>query len=232
VRFPFKFRYVRLFFRKFGSVRRFVSTYKKLLSLNPTVGITRFLRVLHFPDYFELLLVKLSIVRLKSLLALTALGMCVSAHAITVQFFSLGTYEYTGAPAVTATETVLFENAPGAVTTAQMLFDIFADTNGGVYLEGIAIFSDGAADSLTVNFITTGNSYGPGSGSYAGTWEYVSGTGVFENMTGGGTMTAIYDSNMVSTHTFVGDLQAVPEPATMAVLGLGAAALVRRRRTR
>jgi hypothetical protein len=72
-----------------------------------------------------------------------------------------------------------------------------------------------------------------GATSYDGTWDYVAGAGTYANLGGGsGTMSLttldIGGGDYLTTTGCAGSL--VPEPASYAVLGVGALGLLRRRR--
>jgi hypothetical protein len=69
--------------------------------------------------------------------------------------------------------------------------------------------------------------------SYAGVWSYSGGTGTYVNQTGGGTLSLTVQPNVSEVATITGlqgSLQAVPEPAPIVALGIGAIGLIRRRK--
>ena len=65
-------------------------------------------------------------------------------------------------------------------------------------------------------------------------WQYTGGTGAFANLTGLGSISIDFhyvdQNNADTTSGMTGELEPVPEPASMAALGVGALALIRRRR--
>ncbi len=162
-------------------------------------------------------------------LAVVAFAVCVaSSQAFSIDLVSVGNF----VPGInyTANENVVYENAPGALSflTVNGLINNPGNTQ---FLTGTAFWT-GGPDSLTVNFASTPVSFNGSTAAYSGTWSYVAGTGLYANLTGAGSWSVVFNgaANNYSNHSFSGDLTAVPEPASMAVLGMGALGLLRRRR--
>jgi len=95
---------------------------------------------------------------------------------------------------------------------------------------GSGSFSNGTGDSLLFNQMLDSVSFSPTSVSGSGTWVYTGGTGAYAGLAGLGTFAfTINTTTNASYSTFSGLLDAVPEPGSMALLGLGVAAVAGRR---
>lgn len=132
--------------------------------------------------------------------------------------------------------------SPGGLRTI-----LFSDSGGGSDISGVNLnISDTAAGPLPDATIWISGSYRPTNYGTGDTWYDSSGLvtpatttslATFAGIDPNGTWTLyIRDDAAGDVHTFAGgwalNLTAVPEPATFAVLGLGAAALLRRRKAR
>lgn len=166
----------------------------------------------------------------RTLAAVTLLAGAVCANAVSFYVASQGTYNNSFGTYYTTSERVIAELDPFANPTTLA----FNATYGGVGISnGTAVYDDGAGNTLTLGFAGGPFTVGTFTSSVAGSWSFVSGTGAYSSIgSGSGTWSASYHAslNSLSQTTFVGDFEAVPEPASMAALGLGAAALLRRRR--
>jgi hypothetical protein len=167
---------------------------------------------------------------LRTSLSLVALGAALAAHAVTISLVSAGTYAITGADTYTQDEKVLVSDTAPLPALTSMHLD-------GVYSTGMqtATYTGGGStlvlDLVFINTVSNG-----GAKTDQGTWSYVTGTGGYAPgtaITGGtGTYSITYnpaDGQFAST-TIAGNLDAVPEPASVAALGVGALGLLRRRR--
>lgn len=100
---------------------------------------------------------------------------------------------------------------------------------------GSGLFTNGT-DSLSFNFaFQPVPSLDPASQSVSGsaTWTLTNATGAFAPYTlGSGTLSATYSPKIRKTSltNFSGQIQSVPEPASMAAVGIGVAGLLRRRK--
>jgi hypothetical protein len=154
---------------------------------------------------------------------------CAASQAFTLDLVSVGTF--VPGIAYTATETVVFESAPGSL--ASLFVSGTVNSPGPTqFLSGTATWV-GGPDSLTVSFLSAPVQSGSGfTASYAGTWVYTGGTGLYAGLVGGGSWAVVFDSgnSNYSNHSFSGDLAAVPEPASMLALAGGLGLLARRRR--
>ncbi len=166
---------------------------------------------------------------MRKLLIISALGVvAVSAQADVFNLVGVGTYTL-GSGGYTTTENIVAQMTPFTLDTLN-----FAGTYSGNGAVGTMVFT-GTGGSVTLSF-TSGDFQYDSSGNasgLAGAWTFVSGTGSYSSYTtGSGTFGATYNaaSNNYSSTTLSGNIQAVPEPATLAVLGLGALALRRRKR--
>lgn len=166
--------------------------------------------------------------RLRLLACGMVLGAALSAHAFSIDLVGAGTF----VPGInyTSTESIVFQISPVALTSLSVTGTVI---NPGVNqtLDGLGFYSNGFGDSLTIHYLTQPPSTQGSTASYSGVWTYTGGTGAYANLTGGGTMSVIFDGNtLFSNHSMAGELNPVPEPATLSVVGLGLAALLRRRR--
>lgn len=161
------------------------------------------------------------------LLAIAALAtLAVSANAFTIAVQSKGTF--TAAELVEFTETTTFQ---WTSVPLPILTDIhYWLVNTGVPTGGQAAFTNVGGDELdldlTLQAVTTS---GP-TISGAGVWTYFGGTGAYADLAGTGTFAFSLDiPSRSSFSSFIGNLNAVPEPASLALLSVGVAALVGRR---
>lgn len=166
---------------------------------------------------------------MRLIVSVGVVGAAISAQAFTFSLISVGTF-VPGANFTTA-ENVVFQISPGVLNTLAVTGNVV--NPGPVQTLASTATYTGGADSLTISYVTSPVVFTPGNASYSGMWTYLGGTGAYAGLAGGGTMTVQFNSNLgnLSTHSVTGDLDsAVPEPASMAVLGLGAVALLRRRK--
>ncbi len=172
---------------------------------------------------------KTSVLLRASLLA-AALGAALSAQAVTILLVSQGTGQNVG-PNFVQNENVLTQiGGYGPLSTL-----VLTSVTGPVPIAGTGVYS-GAGGTLNFSYSLTSLSVLGLSQSVSGTWNYTGGTGTYANQVGSGTLAATITPKLngavgFDTGTvFGGSLNPVPEPASMAVLGLGAAALIRRRK--
>jgi hypothetical protein len=155
-------------------------------------------------------------------------AMAAASQAIVFSALSVGTYNNPGGT-YTTSETVVSQITPSAVATMA-----FSGTYVGAGAAGTIIYT-GAGGTITLAFATPGPfNLAGNTSSIDGTWTYQSGTGAYAGYTGGaGTFGAVYNTTgAYASTTLTGDLTPVPEPASMAVLGIGALAAISRRRRR
>ncbi len=154
------------------------------------------------------------------------LATAAAASAFSIDLISSGTFVNTP-PIYTTAETVILQTS----TVSTPALTQFHFTGDEVLLTGSAGYTNGV-DSFQFDLTIAGFVLGPNTSSTSGNWTYTGGTGAFANLQGSGTWSASYDANTkVSSYTtVVGELTPVPEPASLACLGLGVAFVLRRRR--
>ncbi|RYG23396.1 PEP-CTERM sorting domain-containing protein [bacterium] len=180
---------------------------------------------------------KLTFFRISLLVCAVASALSVSAAPIELK--SEGTFEPNGLGA-TITESVTSQTGGyGPLSSLVMNIDI-SDILLGV-LSGTANGTGtytGGGGTLTFELVfssyqTSGQNPGD-TDTAGGSWTATGGTGTYFNATGSGEFTTLFTHTGGATErtatTLSGEIQAVPEPATMAALGLGAAAMMRRRK--
>ncbi len=150
---------------------------------------------------------------------------------------SLGTYNNSFGSYYTTAENVLSSvTAPYAALNTLDFTAIYGGS--GVTTGSLAVYKNAAnTDTLTLAFVGgpfTVSGFNTTS-SISGSWNFVSGTGSYASVaSGSGTWSASYNAlaGSLAQTTFVGDLNPVPEPASMAILAVGALGMARRRRNR
>lgn len=177
----------------------------------------------------KIILVRITMKKLASLAALAAI--VTSAHAGSVAFLTVGLYSNTATTVSAPIQSVLYQLHPGYGNVSASEIDL-----SGVSL-ATSTFTTGVGtakfdvSSLVLDLQLSSLVAKNGTVSANGSWKYVSGTGTYSNQKGSGTFGLTYTPGInLQQSTFTGSLQAVPEPASLAVLGLGAMALVRKRR--
>lgn len=155
-----------------------------------------------------------------------------SAQDIQIDLSSHGLYSI-GSGSFSVNEVVIYQSTTLPMPTLTSM-TYTASTSGPPYA-GDGTYTNGV-DSFTFHFELTGDVPTDGFSSTQtahGLWTYTSGTGAFANYSGSGVIASNYNApaGATSLTVFSGRLvNLVPEPATVAALGIGAAALLRRRR--
>lgn len=146
-----------------------------------------------------------------------------ASQALSLNLISYGSYTLSSATSWTQNENVLVSQTGGLITPTTLALTV---PGGGT---GSAVYTDGSK-TLTLDLLFTTFSYGTSGlpASTHGTWKL---TTPFEGYVGDGTFSASYnDAGAFASTTLVGDLKAVPEPASMFALAGGALLLVARRK--
>ncbi len=176
---------------------------------------------------------------LKTSFIAAALVAAFSAQAVTLDLNlqSHGSYSQAG-PLVSVSENVslqdLVDDSTFNTVTMPLLSHLNYSFNAGSGI-GSGSYSNGV-DSLSFNFMFSPvPSLNVPSGSVSGNanWVLTGATGAFSNYTiGSGTLSATYSPKIRRTAltSFSGQIQSVPEPTSLAAIGIGIAGIMRRRK--
>lgn len=154
-------------------------------------------------------------------------GLAIVAQATTITVGSAGGIDSINGNLVTIGETVWYQNSPGlsSFTKVKNHYDATFGSGTSTYM------NDDDSQELNILYLFEGTSTTYPFESAAGSWIYTSGKGDYANLTGAGTVTFNLNASDFSTiSTLKGKLEAVPEPASMAILGVGVVGLIRRRK--
>lgn len=174
-------------------------------------------------------------------ITVAALATVVQAHAQSIFLDSFGTFTntYDGGGSYTGwsqSESLLYPpTSTGGYADLTTLSGSVTDPAPSLPY-GTYTYSDATGDSLTVSVDFTSQQYDPSGDFYSasGTWSFVSGTGSYQTVSvGEGTisLTQITGGQTGSSGTLLaGVLTPAPEPISMSLLGVGALALIRRKR--
>ena len=164
-------------------------------------------------------------IKSKILVVLALAGISALSLGLSFNFNSHGTFTNVAGVITVSDPNIDFDTSDIAVTALDYIYTDTASTAG----TGTLSVTGG-----TIDFAFTGTiTYGSQSDALGGViLTFANGTGVLAGMTGAGSLsnTTWKAGSRAGTDqsTFVAEV--VPEPASMAALGLGAAALLRRRR--
>jgi hypothetical protein len=173
-----------------------------------------------------------SSVLLRSSLLLAALGAALSAHAVVIGVEAHGQFANP-----TAMELVSFQNGGfGALSSFEYTTtNVLSNSLGGEY-NGTGFYLGAGSDRLDISFELAPSTSNNGTITYSGAWTATGGTGSYAGASGGGTLGLnFYDLKGVpgvsqSLSILSGNMRAVPEPASIAALGVGTIGILRRRR--
>lgn len=162
---------------------------------------------------------------------MAVMAVALAAHAVSVNIVSVGTFteDPMNSDIVTQDENVLYSSLAGLPVPGSTLH-VDGMLNPYVFT---ATYSSANGD-LVLDFMFENQVVGGiGVSTDSGTWSYKSGTGSFANLSGGGSYSINYNglADNYSSTSIVGNVEAVPEPASIAALGVGAIALMRRRKS-
>jgi hypothetical protein len=164
-------------------------------------------------------------------MSMAVMAIALAAHAVAVNIVSVGTFteDPNNSDHLTQDENVLFSSlldlpVPGSMLHIEGMLNPYVFT---------ATYSSANGDLVLDLVYDHTVVAGIGVSTDSGTWSYKSGTGAFQNLTGSGSYSINYNGladNYAST-SIVGNVDAVPEPTSIAALGIGALAFLRRRKT-
>lgn len=163
---------------------------------------------------------------------MAVMAVALAAHAVAVNIVSVGSFteDPSNSDLLTQDENVLFSSladlpVPGSTLHIDGMLNPYVFT---------ATYSS-ANGNLVLDFSYENTVVGGiGVSTDSGTWSYKSGTGAFQNFSGSGSYSINYNglSNNYASTSIVGNVEAVPEPASITALSVGALALLGRRKNR
>ena len=167
---------------------------------------------------------------LRFTLSVALIASALMAHAIAVSLVSSGTFtqDPMDSNLFTQDETVLVSH----ISPLPNLVSLHVE---GVYspFTTVATYTS-PSGTLVLDLLYESTAIGGfGTSTDSGTWVYnAASTGAYAGYSGMGSYAISYnaDDNQFASTTVVGSLDAVPEPTSLAALGLGALAFTRRRR--
>lgn len=147
----------------------------------------------------------------------------VAAHAFTYSFISSGVYSTPSVGDVSFSGNVIFQTVP--FTPFSTLALVTSGSGGNITISGLG--SDKFVYTITEKSPLVFNG---STGTVKGKFNTSSATGAYAGQSVSGDFSVTLNSSTGTGFVQVTGIQAVPEPTTMAVLGLGLAAAARRRR--
>lgn len=167
---------------------------------------------------------------------IAALAITGIAGANTISLASYGFYS-ASAVGFTSAENVDYFSAPGALSLGALtsLSENATFNNASGITSGyssVQSYMGSGSDSVVLDLMTTSVNMNNGVYSASGNWTYANGTGSYAGLVGSGTFAASFNPaiNDLKLSSLVGNLQAAPEPTSVAALAVGVIGLIARRR--
>ena len=150
-----------------------------------------------------------------------------ASQAITLSLVSVGTFDDSNPALLTQDEAVVVSH----IGTLPALSTLHAESTFSPFTT-TAVYTS-TSGTLTFDLVYDNTEVGGfGISTDSGLWTVLGGTGSYAGYAGSGSYSINYNApdNNFSQTTLIGDIEAVPEPASIAVLSLGALGLLRRRK--